>query len=47
LNVTDLMGRSVLKLRFSADDQGIAPEENRLWTELASHTLPNSVFWEA
>src|SRR5918993_3899589 len=28
LNVTDLSGQSVLKLRFS-DDQGIAPEENQ------------------
>ena len=28
MNVTDLTGQSVLKLRFSADDQGIAPEEN-------------------
>src|SRR5918993_2919054 len=29
MNVTDLTGRSVLKLRFSADDQDIAPEEDR------------------
>ena len=29
MNVTDLTGQSVLKLRFSADDQGIAPEENQ------------------
>ena len=29
MNVTDASGQSVLKLRFSADDQGIAPEEGR------------------
>ncbi len=29
MNVTDASGQSVLKLRFSADDQGIAPEENQ------------------
>src|ERR687893_1302226 len=29
MNVTDLTGQSVLKLRFSADDQDIAPEEDR------------------
>jgi len=29
MNVTDAAGQSVLKLRFSADDQGIAPEEDR------------------
>src|ERR687893_3228666 len=29
MNVTDATGRSVLKLRFSADDQDIAPEENQ------------------
>ena len=29
MNVTDASGQSVLKLRFSADDQGIAPEEDR------------------
>jgi GTP-dependent phosphoenolpyruvate carboxykinase len=29
MHVTDASGQSVLKLRFSADDQGIAPEEDR------------------
>ena len=29
MNVTDLTGQSVLKLRFSADDQGIEPEEDQ------------------
>jgi hypothetical protein len=29
MNVTDAAGQSVLKLRFSADDQGIAHEEDR------------------
>ena len=29
MNVTDASGLSVLKLHFSADDQGIAPEEDR------------------
>ena len=29
MNVTDAAGQSVLKLRFSADDQGIAPEADR------------------
>ena len=29
MNVTDLSGQSVLKLRFSADDQGLAPEEDQ------------------
>jgi hypothetical protein len=29
MNVTDASGRSVLKLHFSADDQGIAPDEDR------------------
>jgi hypothetical protein len=29
MNVTDASGQSVLKLRFSADDQGIAPEEDQ------------------
>jgi hypothetical protein len=29
MNVTDASGQSVLKLRFSADDNGIAPEEDR------------------
>jgi hypothetical protein len=29
MNVTDASGQSVLKLRFSADDQGIAPDEDR------------------
>ena len=29
VNVTDASGQSVLKLRFSADDQGIAPEANQ------------------
>ena len=29
MNVTDASRRSVLKLRFSADDQGIAPHEDR------------------
>ncbi len=29
MNVTDASGHSVLKLRFSADDQGIAPEEDQ------------------
>jgi hypothetical protein len=29
MNVTDAAGQSVLKLRFSADDQGIAPEEDQ------------------
>jgi hypothetical protein len=29
MNVTDASRQSVLKLRFSADDQGIAPDENR------------------
>jgi hypothetical protein len=29
MNVTNVSGQSVLKLRFSADDQGIAPEEDR------------------
>lgn len=26
MNVTDAAGQSVLKLRFSADDQGLAPD---------------------
>jgi hypothetical protein len=29
MDVTDASGQSVLKLRFSADDQGIAPENER------------------
>ncbi len=29
MNVTDAAGHSVLKLRFSADAQGTAPEEDR------------------
>jgi hypothetical protein len=29
MNVTDASGLSVLKLHFSADDQGIAPENDR------------------
>jgi hypothetical protein len=29
MNVTDASGQSVLKLNFSADDQGIAPEEDQ------------------
>ena len=29
MNVTDASGLSVLKLRFSADDQGVAPEDDR------------------
>ena len=29
MTVTDASGQSVLKLHFSADDQGIAPEEDR------------------
>ena len=29
MNVTDASGRSVLKLHFSVDDQGIAPDEDR------------------
>jgi hypothetical protein len=29
MDVTDASGLSVLKLRFSADDQGIAPEKDR------------------
>jgi hypothetical protein len=29
MNVTDVAGQSVLKLRFSADDQGIAPDEDQ------------------
>jgi hypothetical protein len=29
MNVTDASGQSVLKLHFSADDQGIAPEDDR------------------
>jgi GTP-dependent phosphoenolpyruvate carboxykinase len=29
MNVTDAAGQSILKLRFSADDQGIAPDEDR------------------
>src|ERR687893_1642655 len=29
MNVTDLTGQSVLKLRFSAADQDIAPKEDR------------------
>jgi hypothetical protein len=29
MNVADAAGHSVLKLRFSADDQGTAPEEDR------------------
>jgi hypothetical protein len=29
MNVTDLTGQSVLKLRFSADDQGVTPEEDQ------------------
>ena len=29
MNVTDVGGQPVLKLRFSADDQGIAPEEGQ------------------
>jgi hypothetical protein len=28
MNVTDASGQSVLKLRFSAQDQGTTPEEN-------------------
>jgi hypothetical protein len=34
MNVTDASGRSVLKLHFSADDQGIAPDEDREIREL-------------
>jgi hypothetical protein len=29
MKVTDASGRSVLKLHFSADDQGFAPDEDR------------------
>jgi hypothetical protein len=29
MNVTDVAGQSVLKLRFSVDDQGITPEEDQ------------------
>jgi hypothetical protein len=29
MDVTDASGQSVLKLRFSADDQGIAPDNER------------------
>jgi hypothetical protein len=29
MNVTDVSGQSVLKLNFSADDQGIVPEEDQ------------------
>jgi hypothetical protein len=29
MNVTDVAGQSVLKLRFSADDQGITPDEDQ------------------
>ena len=29
MNVTDVSGQSVLKLHFSADDHGIAPEEEQ------------------
>jgi len=29
MDVTDASGQSVLKLHFSADDQGIAPEKDR------------------
>ncbi len=29
MNVTDASGQSVLKLHFSADDQGISPEEDQ------------------
>jgi hypothetical protein len=29
MNVTDASGQSVLKLRFSAEDQGTAPEEDQ------------------
>jgi hypothetical protein len=29
MDVTDASGLSVLKLRFSAEDQGIAPDEDR------------------
>jgi hypothetical protein len=32
MNVTDASRQSVLKLRFSADDQGIAPDEDRKTT---------------
>ena len=35
MNVTDAAGQSVLKLRFSADDQGIAPDKDRETTALA------------
>ena len=35
MNVTDASGQSVLKLRFSADDQGIAPEEDQETKALA------------
>jgi hypothetical protein len=30
MNVTDASGQSVLKLHFSADDQGIAPEGDKI-----------------
>jgi hypothetical protein len=30
MNVTDASGQSVLKLRFSADDQGKTPDENQV-----------------
>jgi hypothetical protein len=29
MNVTDAAGQSVLKLRFSADDQGLTPEKDQ------------------
>jgi hypothetical protein len=32
MNVTDAAGQSVLKLRFSADDQDTAPEEDQKMT---------------
>ena len=35
MNVTDASGLSVLKLHFSADDQGIAPDEAREIERLA------------
>ena len=30
MNVTDASGRSVLKLRFSADHRGMTPDENQV-----------------
>lgn len=50
MNVTDATGQSVLKLRFSADAHGIAPQEHqeiRLWLSSlsANYVIPETTLY--